>query len=560
MSNNRPPLTSLEHRYRAEKLIKNIHESNNREEVLIQLNNFIIQQAISDVMRMDLGFHLWNSPLTVTILLQEVIAVYPKFLNSTLTMKVSARFCNALIVFQVNITNSTSPFSQCVTKLVFYECSVWPIYHPDARMGLLKGSFDESYGQEILLLLLDRQVFPLCLHCIHHGDQPIRAKILLCSPNRFLSVIQVLCQLVDTSTSEIPCSQQLKYVVQCYLSLSRVSWVGGVYDRVRTLFPHKLINNNFHNIIHVKRRYRTEQLIMNLRESSIREEVLIELNNFIIEQSTEAMRMDLGFHLWNSEFTLTILLQEVVAVYPKLLDSTLAMAESTRLCNALNVIQCMASHPNARIGLLKGSNNILLIFSVVYSSNTVLFYAATIPYFLYPFLRISENVMRPLQFVKLTILNLIAALAKFDESYGQEILLLLLDTQVFSLCLLCIHHGDQLIRKVATLILMKILMQEKGLKYCCALPARFLLVIQVLHQLVDTFASEIPCSQQLKNVVQCYLSLSRVAWAGGVYDAVRTYFPLQLIDYKFGIIIRDDPEIPIMLHQLELNLTRQPRQ
>ncbi|XP_049405042.1 uncharacterized protein LOC125868437 [Solanum stenotomum] len=307
------------------------------------------------------------------------------------------------------------------------------------------------------------------------------------------------------------------------------------------------MSNNLPASTFSERRYRTEQLIMNLRESSIREAVLIELNNFIIEQSTEAMRMDLGFHLWNSELTLTILLQEVVAVYPKLLDSTLAMAESARLCNALNVIQCMASHPNARIGLLK----------------------ANIPYFLYPFLRISENVMRPLQFVKLTILNLIAALAKFDESYGQEILLLLLDTQVFSLCLLCIHHGDQLIRKIATLILMKILMQEKGLKYCCALPARFLLVIQVLHQLVDTFASEIPSSQQLKNVVQCYLSLSRVAWAGGVYDAVRTYFPLQLIDYKFGIIIRvspssyffpQDPEIPIMLHQLELNLTRQPPQ
>ncbi|KAK4716599.1 hypothetical protein R3W88_014937 [Solanum pinnatisectum] len=284
-----------------------------------------------------------------------------------------------------------------------------------------------------------------------------------------------------------------------------------------------------------KRRYRTEQLIMNLRENSIREDVLIQLNNFIIQQSTEAMRMDLGFHLWNSELTLTILLQVRSS---SSVDSTLAMAESTRLCNALNVIQCMASHPNARIGLLK----------------------------------VSGNVMRPLQFVKLTILNLIAVLAKFDESYGQEILLLLLDTQVFSLCLLCIHHGDQLKRNIATLILVKILMQEKRQKYFCALPARFLLVIQVLHQLVDTFTSEIPCSQQLKNVVQCYLSLSRVAWAGGgVYDAVRTYFPLQLIDYKFGIIIRvspsnfvfnlqDDPEIPIMLHQLELNLTRQPPQ
>ncbi|KAL3337656.1 hypothetical protein AABB24_030001, partial [Solanum stoloniferum] len=198
-----------------------------------------------------------------------------------------------------------------------------------------------------------------------------------------------------------------------------------------------------------ERRYRTEQLIMNLRESSIREEVLIELSNFIIQQSTEAMRMDLGFHLWNSELTLTILLQEVVAVYPKLLDLTLAMAESTRLCNALNVIQCMASHPNARIGLLK----------------------ANIPYFLYPFLRVVGNVMRPLQFVKLTILNLIAALAKFDESYGQEILLLLLDTQVFSLCLLCIHHGDQLIRKVATLILMKILMQPRSFSVSDTSPA-----------------------------------------------------------------------------------------
>ncbi|XP_006342283.1 cell differentiation protein RCD1 homolog [Solanum tuberosum] len=280
-----------------------------------------------------------------------------------------------------------------------------------------------------------------------------------------------------------------------------------------------------------ERRYRAEQLIMNLGESSIREDVLIELNNFIIEQSTEAMRMDLGFHLWNSELTLTILLQEVVAVYPKLLDPTLTMAECTRLCNALNVIQVNIRfgsvvwllHPDARIGLLK----------------------ANIPYFLNPFLRISENVMRPLRFVTLSILNLISALAKFDESYGQEILLLLLDTQVVPLCMHCILHGDQLIRKVATLILMKILMQEKGLKYCCALPARFLLVIQVLRQLVDTFTSEIPCSQQLKYVVQCYLSLSRVAWVGGVYDTVRTNIPKQLIDNTFGIITRDDPEFQI---------------
>ncbi|KAG5606806.1 hypothetical protein H5410_028298 [Solanum commersonii] len=64
MSNNLPPLTFLECHYRAEQLIMNLHDSNNREEVLIQLNNFIIQQAISEAMHMDLGFQLWNSPLT----------------------------------------------------------------------------------------------------------------------------------------------------------------------------------------------------------------------------------------------------------------------------------------------------------------------------------------------------------------------------------------------------------------------------------------------------------------------------------------------------------------
>nr|XP_004240300.1 CCR4-NOT transcription complex subunit 9-like [Solanum lycopersicum] len=116
MNNNLWPLTSLECRYRAEELIKNLHESNNGEEVLIQLNNFIMQQAISEVMCMDLGFQLWNSPVTVTILLQEVVAVYPNFLNSTLTMKESARISNALIVFL------------CMA------------YHPKARMGLLKAN------------------------------------------------------------------------------------------------------------------------------------------------------------------------------------------------------------------------------------------------------------------------------------------------------------------------------------------------------------------------------------------------------------------------------------
>ncbi|KAG5606805.1 hypothetical protein H5410_028297, partial [Solanum commersonii] len=195
-----------------------------------------------------------------------------------------------------------------------------------------------------------------------------------------------------------------------------------------------------------------------------------------------------------------------IAVYPKFLNSTLNMKESARFCNALIVFQCMAYHPDARMGLLKGFVILQCYLHQQIASNTVLFNAENIQYFLYPFLRISTNVMRPLlsfvsvrlryiternqiciirmsideiyscikeqiallclpyylypflqistnvmkplQFVRLSILSLIASLAKFDESYGQEILLLLLDTQVFPLCLHCIHHGDQPIPKV----------------------------------------------------------------------------------------------------------------
>ncbi|XP_015075566.1 CCR4-NOT transcription complex subunit 9-like [Solanum pennellii] len=270
------------------------------------------------------------------------------------------------------------------------------------------------------------------------------------------------------------------------------------------------------------------------------EEVLIQLNNFIMQQAiSEVICMDLGFQLWNSPVTVTILLQEVIAVYPNFLNSTLTMKESARISNALIVFQCMAYHPEARMWLLK----------------------ANIPYYLYPFFQISTNVMKPLQFSILSLIAALAELVQFDEQYGQDTLLSLLDTQVFPLCLHCIRYGDQPIRKVATLILMKILMQENGIKYCCALPSRCLSVIQVLHQLVDTFASEIPCSQQLKYVVQCYLSLSRVAWAGGVYERVREMVPLQLIENTFhNIIDQKDAEIPKMLNQLVRNLNHRPPQ
>ncbi|WMV30725.1 hypothetical protein MTR67_024110 [Solanum verrucosum] len=304
---------------------------------------------------------------------------------------------------------------------------------------------------------------------------------------------------------------------------------------------------------------RAAYLIMDLHYSSNREEVLIQLDNFIKQPRSESMRINLGYylwksfntvnrsesiriglgyHLWNLFDTVYILLQEVAAVYQKFLDSTLTLKESARVRNALTVFQCMASHPDARKWLVKEK----------------------VQDYLYPFLQITPNVMLPLQLLRLSIFNFIDALTKFDELHGHEILLLFLDTQIFSSCVNCIRDGDKPIKKAATLILMKILMQEEGLRYCCSRPDDFLSVIRILCQLVRSFSYQIPCSQHLKYVVQCFLSLSRVAWEDRVYETVRDMLPLQLIENTFHNIIHKDPEIPEMLHQLVWNLNHRPPQ
>ncbi|KAK6789774.1 hypothetical protein RDI58_013574 [Solanum bulbocastanum] len=232
------------------------------------------------------------------------------------------------------------------------------------------------------------------------------------------------------------------------------------------------------------------QLIKHLHGGNNRDKVLKQLNNLIIEQSSEAMRINLGFHLWNSSLTTTTLLQ-------------------------VNMISYSVSTCTYRVKF----------------SNRMLCYECSI----WPLIQMEER-----------------ASSKVDESHGQEILHVLLDTNLFSSCLHCIRHGDTQIQKAATL--MKILMQEDGLNYCCARPDEFQSLIQVLRQLVkETFTSEIPCPQHLKYVVQCYLCLS-------VYETVGNVFPQQLIEITFHNIIHEDPEIPEMLHQLEWNLNHRPPQ
>lgn len=63
---------------------------------------------------------------------------------------------------------------------------------------------------------------------------------------------------------------------------------------------------------------------------------------------------DLALVLWHSFGVMSSLLQEIIAVYPLLSPPALTAHASNRVCNALALLQCVASHQETRALFLQG--------------------------------------------------------------------------------------------------------------------------------------------------------------------------------------------------------------
>ena len=85
------------------------------------------------------------------------------------------------------------------------------------------------------------------------------------------------------------------------------------------------------------------------QDSGLREQALLELSKKREEFP------DLPPMLWHSFGTIAALLQEIIAIYPALSPPTLNATSSNRVCNALALLQCVASHPETRSLFLAGS-------------------------------------------------------------------------------------------------------------------------------------------------------------------------------------------------------------
>lgn len=227
--------------------------------------------------------------------------------------------------------------------------------------------------------------------------------------------------------------------------------------------------------------------------------------------------------LWYSFGTISVLLQEIIMVYPMLSPPVLSSNSSTRVCNALALLQCVASHPETKPK----------------------FMGAHIPLYLYPFLNtVSKH--RAFEYLRLTSLGVIGALVKVDDP---EVVSFLLQTEIVPLCLRIMENGSELSKTVATFIVQKILLDDVGLAYVCATAERFYAVNTVLADMVGKL-TENPSVRLLKHVVRCYLRLSEQQKPR---NALKKCLPEALRDLTFATVLKSEESVQKWLQQLIKN-------
>lgn len=222
-----------------------------------------------------------------------------------------------------------------------------------------------------------------------------------------------------------------------------------------------------------------------------------------------------------------MLLQEVIGIYSLLSPPALTSHASTRVCNALALMQSLASHEATRQAFLQ----------------------AQIPLYLYPCLSTTSKA-RPFEYLRLTCLGVMGALVKSDDP---KVIEFLLSTEIIPLCLRIMETGNELSRTVAIFVIQKILLDRVGLEYICQTYERFFAVVTVLNAMVLHLVEQ-RSMRLLKPIVRCYLRLSEHKKA---LEGLKQTLPIPLRDGIFDDMLGEDPMTAKMMAEL-LNRVSQP--
>ncbi|KAI3828047.1 hypothetical protein L1987_02141 [Smallanthus sonchifolius] len=239
---------------------------------------------------------------------------------------------------------------------------------------------------------------------------------------------------------------------------------------------------------------------------------------------------DMPLMLWDAKNVSFILLQEISKAYTLLSPPALSMKEATRVCNALALLQSMASHPDTKMKVVK----------------------ARLPVYIYPFMNTTENNgIKHFDYLRLTSLGVIGALVKVEDNNTPEVIHFLLETEVLPLCLRCIEVGSELAKTVAAFVVSKILLYEEGQRYCGTFPERFYAVSHVMANAIDQFPGKLSL-HLLKHILTCFKRLTEVSRA---CDGLTKCYPAKLRDPAYLNFVCDDAAVRRLADQVLQNVT-----
>ncbi|XP_048232385.1 cell differentiation protein rcd1 isoform X2 [Ricinus communis] len=223
------------------------------------------------------------------------------------------------------------------------------------------------------------------------------------------------------------------------------------------------------------------------------------------------------------------LFQELLSVYPAL-NEHLTERLSTRVSNALALLQSVAAHTDTRMHFIK----------------------ANIACYLQPILNIKNN-DKYHEHVRISSLQVIGALVKDDDPRG---VLFILQSQMLPSFLNCMEVGSITAKTVAVFIIKKILSNEEGMKYCCVLAERFFAIGNILGKIIEELVEagrllEDNSKQLLEQIIGCYYKLSANPRA---CDGLRCCLPSKLKDTSFTSFFHGDQQMMLCLQQIFYNI------
>jgi CCR4-NOT transcription complex subunit 9 len=242
--------------------------------------------------------------------------------------------------------------------------------------------------------------------------------------------------------------------------------------------------------------------------------------------------LEIALHLWRSPTTITTLIIKIQSIYGMLSPPTLTQSASIQVCNILNLFQCVVSYPYTRAFFLR----------------------AGIPCYLYPFLN-TRNTTSPFEYLRLSSLGVLKALVHENDAEGVKFLVGMHANRmdIISPCLRIMTIGGMLSKRLATYVLMKIILSNVGLAYICAKSneefndANPEVIANILHLMLVEHATK-PFDPQLLNyILRCYVGLCNDTQTR---EALRLWHPNVLQKLVFEVHRRGDVNTQNMLEEV----------